>query len=112
MTDYDFGDVILIRFPFTDQATTKKRPAVVVSSAFYNRRRPDLVLMAITSQIKTSSSFGEVMVAHWDKAGLIKPSVIKPIFTTIEKSLVLRRLGRLESEDRETLKKELQSILG
>ena len=111
MMDYDFGDVILILFPFTDQTTTKKRPAVVVSSAFYNRNPPDLVLMAITSQIKPSS-FGEVMVAQWDKAGLIKPSVIKPIFTTIEKSLVLRRLGRLESADRETLKKELQSILG
>lgn len=112
MTDYDFGDVILILFPFTDQTTTKKRPAVVVSSAFYNHSRPDLVLMAITSQIKPSASFGDVMVAHWDKAGLVKPSVIKPIFTTIEKSLVLRKLGRLETEDRETLKKELQVILG
>ena len=112
MMDYDFGDVILILFPFTDQTTTKKRPAVVVSSAFYNRSHPDLVLMAITSQIKPSESFGDVKVAHWDKAGLVKPSVIKPVFTTIEKSLVLRRLGRLEIEDRENLKKELQTILG
>jgi mRNA interferase MazF len=103
---------LLILFPFTDQTTTKKRPTVVVSSAFYNRNRPDLVLMAVTSQIRPSASFGEVTITHWDKAGLIKPSVIKPIFTTIEKTLVLRRLGRLEIEDRETLKKELQSILG
>jgi len=31
-TDYEFGDVILVPFPFTDQRTTKRRPAVVVSS--------------------------------------------------------------------------------
>jgi hypothetical protein len=28
----------------------------------------------------------------WDTAGLIKPSVIKAIFTTVEKGLVVRRL--------------------
>lgn len=32
MTDYEFGDVVLIPFPFTDQTTAKKRPAVVVSA--------------------------------------------------------------------------------
>ena len=44
---YHFGDVILVPFPFTDQTTTKKRPAVVVSSEVYHRERPDLILMAI-----------------------------------------------------------------
>jgi mRNA interferase MazF len=36
MTSYDFGDVVLAPFPFTDQTATKKRPAVVVSSAVYH----------------------------------------------------------------------------
>ena len=27
MTTYDFGDIVLVAFPFTDQTTTKKRPA-------------------------------------------------------------------------------------
>jgi mRNA interferase MazF len=48
---YRFGDVIVVRFPFTDQTATKKRPAVVISSEAYQRERPDLILMAITSQI-------------------------------------------------------------
>lgn len=44
-----FGDVIVVPFPFTDQSATKKRPALVVSSDAYQRERPDLILMAITS---------------------------------------------------------------
>ena len=112
MTNYDFGDLVLVPFPFTDQTTTKKRPAIVVSSATYNSERPDLVLMAVTSQTKLSTSFGEVTVSKWKLAGLIKPSVIKPIFTTVEKGLILRRLGQLQGKDKQALQKTLQSILG
>ncbi len=32
MISFEFGDVVLVPFPFTDQSTTKKRPAIVVSS--------------------------------------------------------------------------------
>ena len=37
MTSYNFGDVVLVPFPFTDQTTNKKRPAVVISSDVYYR---------------------------------------------------------------------------
>ena len=43
MTRYNFGDVVLVPFPFTDQSGSKKRPAVVVSSAAYNAARLDLI---------------------------------------------------------------------
>lgn len=46
-TRFEFGDVVLVEFPFTTQIQSKIRPAVVVSSALYNRSRPDLVLMGI-----------------------------------------------------------------
>lgn len=52
MTPFEFADIILVPFPFTDQSTTKKRPAVVISSKAYNTKRPDLIIMAMTSQIK------------------------------------------------------------
>jgi len=51
-----FGDVIVVPFPFTDQTSIKRRPAVVVSSEAYNRERPDIILMAITSQLRNSQS--------------------------------------------------------
>ena len=112
MTSYEFGDIVLAPFPFTDQTSSKKRPAVVVSSAAYHRARPDLIIMAITSQIRPSATFGEVIITEWQAAGLLKPSAIKPILTSIEKSLILRTLGRLEGADRKELRETLQKILG
>jgi hypothetical protein len=77
MTDYEFGDIILVRFPFTDQTTSKKRPAVVVSSPVYNRIRPDLVIMAVTSHTKPNVGFGETAIKDWNQAGLLKPSQLE-----------------------------------
>ena len=66
-----FGDVVLVPFPFTDQATLKKRPAVVVSSASYNHAKPDLILMAVTSQFRPAPTLGEVWLQDWKAAGLL-----------------------------------------
>ena len=45
---YKRGDVVLVRFPFTDLTTTKKRPALVISTDFYNQSQINLIIAAIT----------------------------------------------------------------
>jgi mRNA interferase MazF len=40
MMPYEFGSVVLVPFPFTNQLASKKRPAVVVSNVRYNRNHP------------------------------------------------------------------------
>jgi len=112
MTAYSFGNIVLVPFPFTDQSAVKKRPAVVVSSDAYNRKRPDSIIMAVTSQMRSAGYFGDIVVNQWQQAGLLKPSVIKPIVTTIEKSLVIKTLGRLKKEDRNSLRESFYKILG
>ncbi len=77
-TGFEFGDIVLISFPFTNQAGRKRRPAVVVSARTYNQTRPDVILMAVTSQVRQPLGFGEVAIEQWQTAGLIKPSVVKP----------------------------------
>jgi len=47
---YEKGDVVLVPFPFSNQSTIKKRPAIVISSSTYNKIFSDVVIMAITSQ--------------------------------------------------------------
>ena len=61
-TSYSFGDIVLVPFPFTDQSGAKKRPAIVVSSQVYHRERPDLIIMAVTSQARPTQGVGEVTV--------------------------------------------------
>ncbi len=112
MTPFEFGDIILVPFPFTNHSTTKKRPAVVISSQAYNGERPDVIIMAVTSQIKPTAIIGEVIVQDWQAAGLLKPSAIKPVITTIEKPLVIKTMGRLKDNDRIALQESLKIILG
>ncbi|BAB72715.1 type II toxin-antitoxin system PemK/MazF family toxin [Anabaena sp. FACHB-709] len=112
MTNYKFGDVILVPFPFTDQTTTKKRPSVVVSSTDYQRQRSDLILIAVTSTTNPVTSFAEMTITEWKAAGLLKPSIIKPVLTTIDKMLVIKKLGELQEVDTQALHNLLQIILG
>ena len=112
MTSSEFGDIVLVPFPFTDQSTSKKRPAVVISSSRYNTERPDLIIMAVTSQLKPSRTIGEVILQDWRAAGLLKPSAIKPVITTIEKRLVIKTMGQLKANDITALKECLKTIIG
>jgi mRNA interferase MazF len=111
-TGYSFGDVVLVPFPFTDQTAIKKRPAVIVSSAAYHAERRDLVIMAITSQLRTRSALGEFTVIEWKKAGLLTPSAVKPVLTTLDPRLVLKKLGQFQPVDVRSLRATIDTILG
>jgi mRNA interferase MazF len=112
MIGCDFGDIVLVSFPFTDQSTSKKRSAVVISNTNYHRSRPDYIIMTVTSRMRLPATIGEVIVQSWREAGLLKPSTIKPVIATIQHDLVLGELGSLERDDRSALGAALCDILG
>jgi mRNA interferase MazF len=85
---------------------------VIVSNRAYNTARPDIVVMAVTSQLRPNQTHGEVWVDAWQAAGLLKPSAVKPVFATLEQSLVLRSLGKLAAQDQAALTKAIGEILG
>lgn len=107
-----FGDVVLVPFPFTNQASAKQRPAVVISSAAYNAAKPDIILMAITSQLRASAAYGEVWLTDWQAAGLLKPSAVKPVIATLEARLIIRQLGTLANDDAQALRTAIKEIIG
>ena len=111
MTVCKRGDVVLVPFPFCDQTTTKKRPAVVISSDAYNNVSSDIVIMAITSQTEKAIVIEECLITDWQGAGLLKPSAIKPAISTIEQALVLKKLGRLSPQDLISMDIELKKLL-
>jgi len=59
-TSFNQSDIVLVPFPFTDLTAIKQRPALVISPRRLNDTRPDLVVVAITSQIPAALGEDEV----------------------------------------------------
>ena len=111
MTAYNRGDVVLVAFVFSDESGKKLRPAVVVSSAAYNRSRQEIVVAAITSNIRRRF-FGDHLVADWKGAGLLFPSLVTGIFRTIKRTMVDRKLGAMPKREMEEIDVKLRQSLG
>jgi len=101
------GDVLLVRFPFTDLTSTKKRPVVVVNSLEYSARYGDWVVLALTS----SAYEDDFALEDWQKAGLIRPSGVKPLIATLAPDVFDKRLGALSERDRNRVGGILRRIL-
>lgn len=112
MTGFEFGAIVLVPFPFTDQSEVKQRPAVIVSSRAYQQQRPDVIVMAVTSQVRPKLGIGEVLLQDWQSAGLLKTSVIKPVFATLAQRLIIKSLGQLHSADQHALKQAIVQVFG
>ena len=109
---YKRGDILLVPFPFSDQSSTKQRPALVISVDAFNEQGPDLLVMAITSQVGGPLRVGEFLIRDWRLAGLLKSSAVKAAIATIEAKLVRRKLGHLSDYDLGQLGKALHQLLG
>lgn len=68
--------------------------------------------MAVTSQVRQPLGFAGALVADWQAAGLIKPAVLKPVFTTIEQGLVVRTIGKLSAGDLRVLRETVVQVVG
>lgn len=108
MTACEPGTIVLVRFPFTDLTTTKKRPALVISPASYASRFGDVVLMALTSQDQNDPFLA---LAEWQAVGLPKPTWIKPVVGTLSLGLVERQIGRIDPRDRHCVQVALSMLL-
>lgn len=109
ITNYNKWDIILVPFPFTDLTTTKKRPALIVSPAEYNKGL-DVVIAFITSNLALQYRTGDYKIREWKKSNLPKPSMIRMKFTTIDKSIIVKKLGRLSEKDVNEFTKSLKEF--
>ncbi len=108
---YKYGDVVLVKFPFSNFQYSKPRPGVVISSPRYNHLRKDVILLAITSQLQ-QNNYAEFVIRNLKSAGLLKASILKPSIYTMEQQLVYKCLGRLSNKDRKTLNHCIRTIIG
>jgi mRNA interferase MazF len=91
------GDVVWIDFPGVVQ--TKRRPAVILSSAVYYSTRPDIIVGLVTSQTSKSTAPTDFMIQDWQAAGLRVPSAFRAFIVTLPRSTVASRIGALVPAD-------------
>ena len=102
-------DVVAVPFPFTDRPATRRRPALVVSSAAFNEAHAQAILAMITS---TRSDWpSDVPIQAWRKAGLRVPCKVRLKLFTLDSTLILRKLGRLSKRDGDTVRNALARSL-
>ncbi len=111
MIVYNQGDVILVKFVFSEGTGYKKRPALVLSADNYHHNRQEVVIAAITSNIQRIL-VGDTKISHWQKANLLAPSLVAGIVQTIKGEMIERRLGILSKEDFQRVQKNLKVLLG
>lgn len=111
MTAYSRGDVVLVAFVFSEETGRKLHPAVVLSSAAYHRAREEVVVAAITSNVRRRL-FGDHLIGNWKGAGLLFPSLVTGIFRTIKQTMIDRKLGSLTKSELEGVERELRRCLG
>lgn len=112
MISYNRGDVILVDIAFSGAVGYKRRPAVVISTSNFNLAGIKLVVAAITSNVTPPYRPGDTLLNDWRAAGLIKPSAVRGVFATVDKSDVVRKLGTLSAADFAQMERGIADILG
>ncbi len=107
MNNYDSGEIILIEFVFSDIQQTKRRPGLVL----LDTGDEDIIVAKITSRPYYTQF--DLTITEWQKAGLLRPSTVRlHKINTLSKSLINRRLGKLESSDWQKIKEKLAELWG
>lgn len=111
MTGYNRGEIVLVEFGFSEGHGAKKRPALIVSSPPYHVGRKEVIVAAITSNVRRLL-FADTKLEQWKAAGLLFPSVVTGIIRTTKADLIIRRLGALAKPDLQKVHRHLRSALG
>ena len=93
-------DIVLVPFPFTDNATSKKRPALIISNSKVNKGQDLILLMLTTSEV--IEEFGVKL----DDSDLKTPIMAGSMLTTsahckkiavLEKALVYKKISTIKN---------------
>lgn len=108
MPSYLRGDVVLVRFPFSDLSGSKVRPAIVVSTPHASQ---DFFVTPLTSKTDRLLT-GEFVLGEWKNSGLNVASAVKRGLVTIHESLIVKSVGTLSLSDAGRVDDSLRGWLG
>ena len=108
---YKIFDVVVVPFPFTDQDTDKRRPALVLSDhARFNDKIQNCVMAMITSS-KNPDWPLDARIGSIKKAGLPAPSKVRMKLFTLDSRLIIKKIGGLATKDQRAVKENLIKLM-
>ncbi len=102
-------DIVVVPFPFSSQAGTKRRPTLVLSDRTFNIRGQTVLAMITTSGHHPWP--GDVALADHKATGLRTPCLVRLKLFTLDNRLIRKRIGHLSSNDRKRVSLQLQTYL-
>ncbi len=102
--------IVVVPFPFTDKAQTKRRPAIVLSSKNHQEDTEHITLLMVTTA-KNSNWQSDYQIKDLTQAGLPVPSIARQKIFTIDSKLVLHTIGHLALSDKKAIVALLHSNL-
>jgi mRNA interferase MazF len=106
------GDVVLVPFPFSGPTGQKDRPAVVLSTDAYHEDWDDVLVLAVTSRPPRTLRRTDCELQGWQLAGLSTPSWVRSHLATVNRQIILRRIGKLTRRDRASVEKCVRAATG
>ena len=111
------GDIVLIKYPFTDLSGSKVRPAVIVSPDDFINKNDDILCLFISSSIPDHALSTDYILENtspfFSQTGLKVTSVFKcHKLALLNKSLVIRSLGNLHQNIMNEINNKLKLALG
>jgi len=107
---FDRYDIVVVPFPFTDKAASKRRPALVLSVAStFNRAVGHSVMAMITSAVNAPWP-QDTPIADLTACGLPAPSVVRMKLFTLDHRFVLRISGRLSDRDQRSFESAFSKV--
>jgi len=89
-------DIVLVPIPFTDLISKRRRPVVVISNDKYNRSSEDVVVVAMTSNLKAADYSFTVTSADLTMGSLKRSSRVRvDRIYTLAQSIVVKKFGQL-----------------
>lgn len=106
MDRLNFGDIVLLKFPFTDGISYKRRPAFIIND--FNDG--DVIVCRITSQLYETPY--DIYLNNWESYGLKLPSVLRiHKLATLEKGLVEAKMGKVDDSTIDTIRKVFNKLV-
>ena len=103
-------DIVVVPFPFTDSARSKRRPALILSDNMnFSNEIEHSILAMITSQ-KNSPWPLDSAIKNKKASGLTAPSIVRMKLLTLDNRFILRKIGHLSETDKKQVEQNLSKI--